>query len=280
MKKNIFLSLILLPAISIFIFSCCSCQQEVGPKIVPFTSSRNVLIEESTGVQCTNCPQGHAISESLSDANPGRIEIVCIHTGSLAYPFNSQHNDFRTTFGDAIDGYLGGFTAQPQGAIDQKIFPGETVYWLDKNKWAGYVTQELQLQTKVNLDITNTYDSTTRVLTTKVHGKYLETFNAENNLSVMLTESDIIDWQDNSQPAPVHIDSFYHHNHVLRMMLTPFNGEVINPMDQKRAGDEFTRTYSYTIPATWNANHCRVVAFLAETGTVKEVYNVVGKNVK
>src|SRR4051812_16959427 len=56
----------------------------IGPVAAP--QSRNVLVEEFTGVQCTNCPAGTLVLNAAEDANPGRVIVVSLHGGSLTAP--------------------------------------------------------------------------------------------------------------------------------------------------------------------------------------------------
>src|SRR5690554_8137402 len=63
--------------------------------------NKNVVLEEFTGIYCVFCPEGHAIAQAIKDANPDRVSLINIHTGSFAVP-NGNHPDFRTNYGAPI----------------------------------------------------------------------------------------------------------------------------------------------------------------------------------
>ena len=46
--------------------------------------NRNVVIEEFTGINCPNCPDGHVVANNIMDAYPGRVWAVNIHAGNYA----------------------------------------------------------------------------------------------------------------------------------------------------------------------------------------------------
>jgi len=88
-----FIAYCLLPTACLFLHSC----KEVGPDInlhgnqnavsdttyiespVATAETKNVVIEEFTGVRCPNCPQGHVVIANIKAANPGRVITVRLH---------------------------------------------------------------------------------------------------------------------------------------------------------------------------------------------------------
>ena len=97
MKKKITLGVLL------SFFGCCAFAQTI---VTTTPENRKVILEEFTGVNCTFCPQGHAIAQALQDNNPDNVFLVNIHSGSFANPSGSQP-DFRTQWGQAIDDQSG-----------------------------------------------------------------------------------------------------------------------------------------------------------------------------
>ncbi len=83
--------------------------------------NKNVILEEFTGIHCGYCPQGHAIAQSIQDANPNDVFLINIHQGGYATPGTGEP-DFRTDFGDAIAGQSG-LTGYPAGTVNRHIFP-------------------------------------------------------------------------------------------------------------------------------------------------------------
>lgn len=82
--------------ISLFFISFVASAQ-INDTIVPLTpTNRNVLLEEYTGIYCGYCPDGHRMANEIAAANPGRVNIINIHVGSLA------SNTYTTEFGTAF----------------------------------------------------------------------------------------------------------------------------------------------------------------------------------
>ncbi len=64
--------------------------------------NRAVLLEEYTGVKCSNCPDGHRIANNLAEKYPNRFYAVNIHTSSYAEPYSPDEPDFRTPYGEDL----------------------------------------------------------------------------------------------------------------------------------------------------------------------------------
>ena len=63
--------------------------------------NKNVILEEFTGISCGFCPDGHAIAQTLNNANPNDVFLINIHTGSYANP-QGPGTDFNTSFGALV----------------------------------------------------------------------------------------------------------------------------------------------------------------------------------
>ena len=75
--------------------------------------NRNVVIEEFTGINCPNCPDGHVVANNIVNAYPDRVWAVNIHAGSYAPMY---YPNFNTTDGTAI--YYGfNITGCPQAVV-------------------------------------------------------------------------------------------------------------------------------------------------------------------
>src|SRR5688572_25039259 len=83
---------------------------------------RNAVLEEFTGVNCVNCPDGHVRANQLYAAFPGRVVLINVHSGGYAVPSAGQL-DLRTPYGDAIDAFAG-VAAYPSGTMNRVVWPG------------------------------------------------------------------------------------------------------------------------------------------------------------
>ncbi len=246
------------------------------------SQKRNVLLEDFTGVQCVNCPDGHTISASiLNSYTAGRVVVVAMHSGHLlTNPYSFGHYDFRTPEGDDIENLVGPISSKPIGDIDRKLFAGETTIPVGRAKWVGYVAQEIPDDIpKVQMKIENQYDNTTRVLSMGVTLQYSVTILQNINLSVMLTESGMIEPQlGGPNGGATGIDTFYVHRHVLRDMITPSTGMTV--IGNKTPGHATKYMMpDFTIPTSWNADSVKIVSIITDTDSLR-VLQVIDKSLK
>lgn len=72
---------------------------------------KNALIEEYTGMYCSNCPPAHREIRRIMKADPGRVFAIGIHQGYFAEP-GAGDSDYRTPFGDSL-AIQAGVTVEP-----------------------------------------------------------------------------------------------------------------------------------------------------------------------
>ena len=170
---------------------------------------------------------------------------------------------------------MGGISSKPIGAIDRKYFTGETTIPVGRQKWPGYVAQDILASVpKVQIKIESQYNDATRVLSVGIILQYAESISGNNNLSIMLTESGMIEPQLNQAG----IDTFYVHRHVLRDMITSYTGLPVK--GNKTPGHATKYVFSdYTIPASWNADSVKIVSFITDTDSLN-VLQVIDKSLK
>lgn len=292
--NRIIKSFFALSIFSVAIFSITSCK-ETCPAInftdqtissdtvsVPLDTSlnsqtKNVLLEDFTGVRCVNCPDGHLIAASILDAYaPGRVVVVGIHSGDLyTDPYAYGTHDFRTTEGDDIEAMVGPLQFKPCGDINRKLFTGQTERLLSRTVWAGKVAAEIPDDVpKVQMKFEHTYDNATRKLTLGIILQYAEALNKNLNLSVMLTEGGIIEPQLD-QPG---VDSFYVHHHVLRDMITPSMGMPVQGVKTPGHATKYLMP-DFDVPASWNADSVKIVSFITDADSLN-VMQVIEKPLK
>ncbi|MBK9416872.1 MAG: Omp28-related outer membrane protein [Flavobacteriales bacterium] len=235
----------------------------IGQSLVSSSpQDRSVLLEDFTGIHCGYCPEGHVIMEALETQHGARLATIGIHAGPFATPATGEP-DFRTTPGTAIDAYftIGGY---PAGVINRRLFGG--LDDLGRGAWEGAVAEVLELPSPVNMGVASTFDEGTRELTVTVELLYTADSPAGTDfISVLLKENHITGPQTDYGPAGNHTD--YDHKNVLRTYITDTWGD---PVSTTTAGTSVLRTYSYTVPADWNASNCEVLAFVSEDHS--EVY--------
>jgi len=234
----------------------CSEQQRV---IVPFVPSGNrvVLLEEFTGKGCTNCPKGSRELENLLTQFPDNLVAVSLHAGFFANPqqFPVGQYDLRTDEGEFLINYLTQPIGYPSGVVNRTPASGDMQQGL--SQWASSITSAIQVPPAIELDIVRSYDANTRQLVVTVNGIGKEVLAGEIRLSVMITESGIIDAQEDLEAGGIVPD--YVHKHVLRDMLTPAAGVPI--LNAISTGETFSETYTTIIDAGWVAENMEIIAF-------------------
>lgn len=272
MKKIATLTLLFL---SLFFFpNCHETCIEIPPLGQGIASDRKVLIEEFTGVSCPNCPQGAAEIENLLAIHGENLVAVSIHAGEFTDLLPENKFDFRTDAGNSLLGYLGAPLGYPSAVVDRRQFSGANSLQSFKSKWAGNIVAELQRAPSMALILDRTFDDASRQLVVNVTILPVKNLPGEHRLSLMLTETGIKDAQD--VLGTIVVD--YSHKHVLRDMLTPFDGLVLT--ENLSAGSPVERSFSFTLPANWVAGNCKIVAFVHHGGNPdKEVLQVAEKGI-
>lgn len=263
--------LTLLACAAFLMFSC----EEIAPRLNPGSGGNNpnptdqqrqVLVEEFTGVRCVNCPAGSDAIQTLKGIYGDRLIAVSIHTGFFAPPYPQSTQDFRIPEGASLLSYLGEPLGYPTAVVNRKTFSGETDLQLGQSQWAGFIAEEVALAPQAQVEITKTYNPGTRALEAKINLEILENI-VENDvrLSVMITEDEVTD----TQLTPAGVTNNYLHRHVLRDMMSAYDGEpVAGPLSE---GETLTRTFNLTLPQGWDEGHCYIVAFLHHSGGEKSV---------
>jgi hypothetical protein len=269
--------------ISIALLSSCS---EVGPNIQPpgntalsdttyidpnpaVAQQKAVLIEEFTGVQCSNCPLGHAIVKQLVEDNPGRVVGVSMHSISiLSDPLPSSSQDLRNEEAEIVGDDLV-VDSKPLASIDRTLNGGFFVS--PRFAWGGYVNTQLNLSTPVNVTIETAYDAGEREATITITVQYTSAVNVKNKLSVYLLEDSIETTQ--LQPDNSEIENYLHKD-VLRDIVSAPLGDIL-PVDGDlyATGRTFKRVYRRALEPQWKEEQVKVVAFVHafENGS-KQVY--------
>ncbi|MCC6725571.1 MAG: Omp28-related outer membrane protein [Saprospiraceae bacterium] len=229
---------------------------------------RQVIIEEFTGVRCVQCPAGSATIQDLLGQHGERLVAVSIHAGGFSPPYPASEYDFRTAEGDQLINYLDPPFSFPSAVVNRKLYPGQTDRQLDQGDWAGFIASELAIAPKVRINIEPDFASSSRELKAKVTLYVDEAItDPDVRLSLMITESDIKDLQlvpSSSTPIPD-----YTHRHVLRGMLTNYDGDQLT--ETLSDGSVIEKSFSFTMPADWDENHCEIVAVVSLAGTNKDV---------
>ncbi len=223
------------------------------------------LIEQLTSTYCTYCPLGINMLSLLTSMRDDLI-WVGIH-GNLG----TGVDPFRSDQADSIMAYMtGGSISYPSGAFDR------TIGWSDDENIVGglgyyeqyhqevaeyfdyffdYISDTRPTFAEVNADCW--FNTETRMATVSVHGKVSPDFDfmvgEDSRLVVYILEDSLVAPQlDSGTWRPQ-----FTHNGVFRQALGSIKGEPLNRTDGR-----YKNVYRFAVPAAWNWNNLRVVAFI------------------
>ncbi len=270
-----------------FIFSIAlliiSCEEEMVPipEIEVPASDRVVLLEDLTGVKCPNCPKAAVEIERLAEKFGENLAAIAIHGLQQASPLPESKYDFRNPKAQELEFFHSPNWGKPSVAIDRVHFEEEDfVASISDQNWETYIVRELEKPVEVNLNLNVSFDENSREVSIETFAVPTRDLSGTFKISVFITESHIED----AQEYPTFIDEEYIHHHVLRDMLTAFDGDIL--ASELTKGVEIRNPYQFTLPQAdmggpWNPDHVEiVVAISEETGTTKEIIQAAKSKLK
>jgi len=237
---------------------------------------RNVVIEEFTGVSCSNCPKGHATIASIEAKYPGRIIAIGLYEKANANtdPNPCTKQDLRTDDASSIcSAIFGSVSLLPGAGIDRVVAGAPPSIQLDRSIWPTQADTRIAVPAPVSMYVNSKYDAASRIVTVTVRSVFTQAFNKGVRLTVGVVEDSIIEAQEDNNPLPVHYDTIYVQNHVLRATISQATGDAfLSSVANKEIGRVYQRTYTYTIPAAWVDAHCKIFAFVqTDDASSKEI---------
>lgn len=289
--KNIFIIIIAIVSVAIFSVSCDKIEgsytEEISTEGNESDTIRKVLLEDYTGHTCPNCPLAHTVIDDLHDRYGDRMVTVAIHTGTFADPLMGGEYGayYKSADGEVLSTFFGGNSAPlPRGIVNRAKVNGD--FLIEKGEFATEVSKvldgkdnwpDLYLEVKPTYTDGNTFDVEVKItaMIDMPAGKY--------NLSVLITESDIVSPQYNTDLSINNGQNIldYHHNYMLRAAVNSPWGEEFAVSITK--GETFTKTYtSVPLDANWVADNISIVAFAyyADGAQEKEVIQAETEHLK
>lgn len=225
---------------------------------------RKVLLEDFTGQKCPNCPEAAEVSHTLIETYGEQVVVIAIHSGNFAVPDATGEftADFRTAEGSELDNFFGIYQfGYPMGMINRSDYNGFPVVL--KDSWQSAVEDQLALDATAAIEITNSYNPSTRELNCSLESEFYGDYEGTFNICVFIVESGIV----SPQQTESGVITDYVHNHMLRGSLNGTWGDAVGTTGQAVSGEKLTNSYSITLPAEWNADNCAIVAYIYNTGT-------------
>lgn len=251
-------------------FSCEQNEVEITEPVT-INLSKKVLVENFVGVRVISIQSGAEELDNMKSVYGDDLIIVSIPSSDFGEPLPSSQHDFRNTEGEEITEYIGHPLAYPSAVINRKDFDGGDYFLpIAKSFWAGFIDQEIGLQSKLSVIISKNYDSATRELSVQVSGEAQFDIIGDLKLNILITESNIVD----SQLVPdVGVVEGYVHNHILRATMTESTGD--NLAVNLITGATYEKNYSMILPEGWDESNCEIIAFVnLIDGQQKEILQV------
>lgn len=204
---------------------------------------QKLLMLHYTGTWCPNSPTFDTLIEKTLKENDDIVRVAFHYDDPLTCEAGDAYNVFTSTYPRIyIDRYA------PEGA--------------DRLDASLEERRARLIPSFANVNITASYNPSTRDLHIKVYGNKNEDFNAliENtNLTVLLTEDNVVARQRKEGEGYV---ENYVHNDVLRTNVSEIWGDPI-----VWNGDKYEMTYSLKLDDAWKKDDMKVVAFIGKPFT-------------
>ncbi|MFT7590111.1 MAG: hypothetical protein ACI9UJ_000018 [bacterium] len=228
---------------------------------VPQQVLKNVLIEDISGVACNNCPKAADIAHEIQAANPNRVVVMTLHSnkyGVFTRPFADSKDTFNTVEAtEIVSNLIGEPSGLPAGAIDRKLFDGETSK-INQNyeTWGTQVDLQLALNAKVKLELEVIKQQDRKVIA-NVKATFTEQDETPVYLSIFIIESKI----NSKQKLPDNTyDKDFEHNSILRKGVTNYAGLLL--AESVEVGRVFEKGVKIDIPAKYNIDNCAIVVLI------------------
>src|SRR5688572_2993743 len=193
MKKMIpvFCAALLLTA-----FSCDKVKNPIVPKETvvgsDFVTNNNfsvsetkkMLLEDYTGMKCTNCPRAAETAEDMvNNVYQEDLIVVAVHSGGFAIPDLIYKPDFRTNTGDVWKEHFG-VTSYPSGIVNRKNYASNGVVVGD-SKWTTLVSLANSDPFILKLNLTTNYDTTVGALNVDIKATFKKAYSNGVKISVI-----------------------------------------------------------------------------------------------
>lgn len=229
-------------------------EPEPEPEVIPTSFPRKHLIEEFTSQKCGYCPYGmDCIHDFMT--NDTNFVLVLHHYGFAA-------DNFSVKGSQSITNALG-VSGAPNMCIDRahtKSYAGNKVVF-----HPGYLPSVNKAQfvdtTYASINIQNTYNASTRELSVNVSGIVCEVDSVDLQLTVLVKESGMIDYQQDFEKTANGWKEFRHTNAVRAYLSASPKGDPITI----EANRHYRETFTLTLKDKWIADNCMVVAILSDS---------------
>lgn len=210
----------------LFFIILTSCDDKVEYDLIrPESGPQKVLVEEVSGVRCPNCPDGTRLLDALQKEFDSSLVVVTFHAGSFSFPYSESKYDFKTDQTVELLQKLGSPLGYPAAIIQRTKASQGDGYPQLSNTWSSSISNALSVEPKIriNLETVITADEHVKLIYNLL---FLEKMDGPVFTNIYLLEDGLIDYQADLRDDNGVVEK-YEHNHVLKQIITPINGEIL-----------------------------------------------------
>lgn len=216
--------------------------------IYPTATEKRLLLENFTGQDCGNCPEGHRTIESIVKGHEDEIISMAHHAGYQPDAFTMKEDWEYCLFYNQ-----GGSIYAPALMINRMQNPDlgtpGPVFGVGEKQIINTINRFMEIQPYVSIDINSEFNEETKQLKAKV-SVYTHVVPESDRyiLNLFIIQDSIIAYQSNGGAE-------YVHNHVCRGALTGIWGYEISLKKGMRIEKEFTYTLPEAIMSSYDGKN-------------------------
>ena len=224
---------------------------------------RVVLLENTTGDMCSNCPAGHKyIEEAMHAIGEDKFIWMAHHAGYNAGKYTSNQSDtiariFYNTQMTYAPGLMIDRTNLLAVGVTTSGTPGGPIFSVNEVASRGMLDEYFRLMqsdmSPIALNVEHSFDASTRNLSVTVKGDILAEISNRNNLAIGIALL-----EDNLEGTQAGIAGKYMHNHVCRDGLVSILGEKVGG-----SGNTFEFTSSKKLKDAFKPENMTIVVWVA-----------------
>lgn len=237
---------------------------------------RNGIIEEFSGINCVNCPNGHTTLENILSANQGRVFALQFAPSNSSYtgPGSNGGTDFRRSYLDAF--YTGSYCSPASGsrfmpsAFINRVLGTNGDILQSSGQWSNMVSEVILQPSPMNVGASSVYDASAQTLTIDIEVYYTEDVTDGNSFYVNIIEDDLT--SDYQSGSTANSSNPYVYKHTFRENLTGQWGDPIT--GATTMGSLFTHQIVYDLSTSQdpiNISNAQVAVYVIEDVST-EVY--------
>jgi hypothetical protein len=232
-----------------------------------------VLIEDYTGHKCGNCPNAALTAAALHNKYEDSVVVIAVHAGFFSKTDATYAASYTCSAGNAWDGSAGfniSAAGNPNGMINRKVYGGFTLVQKETS-WNSCVSVAMKDTLFAKLELTPTYNSSTRNLDVSTKIKFVKDYSHDVFLNLVLTEDSIIGPQLDYSKSPTLVPS-YVFNHMLRTSVNGDWGALAKSAPIAKNDSLVVTNNSFAVNASYNDNQLHLVGILYDATSRCVIY--------